>query len=119
MTLLVNVFTLDKAGKTEVLDSSPDGSDLGGHEAMRTLLWGSSSIRSIGARYLPELASGDLWVMPDRIESFLMECDLVQAHIPEISASTGLREDYITFRLNNMIKAAQRAKGLGGGVVVW
>jgi hypothetical protein len=118
MTLIVNVFALDPAGGSEILDTPPGSCDLAGHERMRTDLWGSKVVRSIGARFLPELATGDLWIMPGDIAAFLVECELVRTNIPKIAVHTGSAEDYIAFRLNNMIAAARRAAELGGGIVI-
>jgi hypothetical protein len=119
VSLTVDVFVVDETGESVLLDSPSDGSDLAGHERTRTDLWGSDIIRSLGGRYLPHLAANDLWVRPDSVEGFLAECDLIRVNIRAIAARTGRSEDYISDRLNNMIKAARRASDLGGGIVVW
>ncbi|MFI0357931.1 hypothetical protein [Actinomadura sp. 9N407] len=119
MSLLVDVFVMNEAGERVLLDSPADGSHLAGHERMRTMLWGSEAVRELGARYLPVLADGDLWVDPGDVPSFLSECELIRTNIPALAAATERSEEYISFRLNNIIQAARRAIDLGGGVVVW
>lgn len=75
-------------------------------------------LSSLGAEFLPQLADGDLWVSEDEVESFAVECALLLANCAVIAVASGYEEDYIQFRLTNMIDAAHRAREAGGGVVV-
>ncbi|MGW0288315.1 hypothetical protein ACWDXT_35280 [Streptomyces sp. NPDC003236] len=85
----------------------------------RTDLWGSERVRALGARFLPELASCDLYVEPEDIEEFLDECALLRPHAAALDAHCGYREGYVAERLANITAAARRAQDVSGGVLVW
>jgi hypothetical protein len=118
---MVDVWVVDEksASGRRILDV-PDGvSDLAGFERTRTTLWGSAAVRALGAEFLPRLAGDDLWVGVDEVAAFAAECELLLAHLPALCAGCGYGEDYLAFRLSNMVAAARRATAAGGGVVVW
>jgi hypothetical protein len=58
---------------------------------------------------------GDLYVMPEDVDEFLAECELVRASVAAIAATTRYQDDYISRRLGNIIAAAHRAKAVEGG----
>lgn len=120
MTLSVNVWVWADESRDGIrfLEFPTDGSDLAGTEVTRTGLWGSPVVRSLGAIFLPRLADGDLWVSDDEVEAFIAECDLLLANLATIASALDHREDYIRFRLTNMINAGRRALQAGGGVAV-
>ncbi|MEU6015978.1 hypothetical protein ABZ826_18520 [Streptomyces sp. NPDC047515] len=119
MTLLVHTFVHDEQGEWHLLDGPEDGSDMAGTEVCRTTLWGSDAARALGARFLPELATGDLYVEPEDIDDFLAECELLHRHTAALAAHSGYREDYVVARLSHITAAALRARAVGGGVLVW
>ncbi|MFJ9676703.1 hypothetical protein ACIRP2_01400 [Streptomyces sp. NPDC101194] len=119
MTLLVHTFVLDEQGERHLLDGPEDGSDMAGFENCRTELWGSGAARALGARFFPELATGDLQVEPADIEVFLAECELLRRHTAALAAHSGYREDYVEARLSHITAAGLRARAVGGGVLVW
>ncbi|MET7309540.1 hypothetical protein ACWD7C_04435 [Streptomyces sp. NPDC005134] len=119
MTLLVHTFVRGRSGRPHLLDDPPDGSDMAGFESCRTDLWGSDRVRALGARFLPELASCDLYVEPEDIEEFLDECALLRPHAAALDAHCGYREGYVAERLANITAAARRAQDVSGGVLVW
>ncbi|MFC5753110.1 hypothetical protein [Actinomadura rugatobispora] len=119
MSLSVHAFVMDDDGEMTLFDGEEPGSGLAGFESTRTDLWGSETVRSLGARFLPTLDGADLYVMPEDVDGFLAECEMVRENIPAITAATGRPADYVAHRLGNIIDAAHRAKSLGGGVVVW
>jgi hypothetical protein len=121
VSLTVDVWIVDRAhaGGRRILGVPPDASDLAGFERTRTTLWGSAAVRALGAALLPLLADGDLWVAAEEVEAFAAECALLLDERAAIADATGYGQDYIEFRLANMIGAAQRARLAGGGVVVW
>ena len=114
----MDVFVVEQGGRVRVLDTEND-SDLAGVERTRTELWGSSSLRELGARFLPSLADQDLWVYPEDLDAFQAECEMVVARLWKIADETGYVEDYVGFRIGNIIQACMRARYVGGGVVVW
>jgi hypothetical protein len=59
MSLLVNVFTRDEAGKMVILDADDHSQELAGFEVFRTTFYGGSMALSLGLRLLPSLAAGD------------------------------------------------------------
>jgi hypothetical protein len=118
VSLSVDVFVVDQDGGARVLDTE-GASDLAGVERTRTELWGSSTVRGLGARFLPSLAEQDLWVYPEDLDAFRAECEMVSACLSKIAEGTGYVEEYVGSRLANILQACTRARGVGGGVVVW
>jgi hypothetical protein len=139
MSLSVDVYVPRAEGGIEVLDVPPESSDVAGWERWRTEVWGSEPVRSLGARFFPRLATEDLTVAPDEVSDFLAECDLLRTHLARIAdhmtaeaeagagagAGTGSRKshaehaDDVSRRLDNIVNAARRALGIGGGVIIW
>ncbi|MFJ6011738.1 hypothetical protein [Streptomyces sp. NPDC092952] len=119
MTLLVHTFVHDETGRQRLLDDPEDGGDMAGFERTRTRLWGSECARALGARFLPELADGNLSVQPEDVEDFLAECALLREHTARLAEHSGYSEDYVAARLANITRAALRARSVGGGVLVW
>ncbi len=125
MSLLVDVFVVGDDGEMKLLDV-PDGcSDMAGFESWRREVWGSAVVRSLGARFFPELAVGDLTVTPDQLSDFLVECALIrnnlEAVVPRCDPAwrDGTYVRAVSARLANIEAAAERALGCGGGVIVW
>ncbi|MFF3122462.1 hypothetical protein ACFVRD_08845 [Streptomyces sp. NPDC057908] len=119
MTLTVHTFIYDEDCRSHLLDDPEDGSDMAGTEVCRTRLWGSEAARALGARFLPELATGDLYVEPEDIDDFLAECELLHRNAATLAGGGGDRRDYVVARLANITAAALRARAVGGGVLVW
>jgi hypothetical protein len=140
MSLSVDVYVPRAEGGIEVLDVPPGCSDVAGWERWRTEVWGSEAVRALGARFFPRLAVEDLAVAPDEVSEFLAECDLIRTHLARIAdhmtaeaeAGSGSAEartasrkshaehaDDVSRRLDNIVNAARRALGVGGGVIIW
>lgn len=139
MSLSVDVYVLRAEGGIEVLDVPPGCSDVAGWERWRTEVWGSEAVRSLGARFLPRLATEDLTVAPDEMSDFLAECDLIRAHLARIAEhmrteaaaetepragaasrkSSSEHAGDVSRRLDNIVDAARRALRVGGGVIIW
>jgi hypothetical protein len=125
VTLSVHVFVTDGDGDMTVLDPPSVGAELAGFEAFRVAVWGSNSVRALGAEFFPSLASGDLEVPPERVAAFLEECGLLRANLDAIAPATepGHSHDWylevVSTRLANIEAAAQRALEVGGGVLIW
>ncbi|BCL29002.1 hypothetical protein ACFFS2_06140 [Streptomyces aurantiacus] len=131
MSLSVDVYVPLAEGGIEVLDVPPGSSDAAGRERWRTEVWGSEPVRSLGARFLPRLATEDLTVAPDEVADFIAECDLVRTHLARIAEhmraepetgprqSPSQRADDVSRRLDNIVDAARRASDVGGGVIIW
>ncbi|MGC5564039.1 hypothetical protein ACPYPG_14500 [Streptomyces sp. FR-108] len=121
MSLSVDVYVPRAEGGIEVLDVPPGCSDAAGREDWRTEVWGSEPVRSLGARFLPRLATEDLTVAPDEVPAFLAECDLVRAQLVRIAghADDVGRADDMSRSLDNIVDAARRASAVGGGIIIW
>ncbi|MFG2692984.1 hypothetical protein [Kitasatospora sp. NPDC048407] len=119
MTLLVHTFLPAADGEREFLEDPAYGQTLAGFESTRTRLWGSEAIRALGARFFPRLDGHDLYVVPEEIDDFLAECDLVRPHLDQLAEQGGYEADYVAERFDNILVAARRAKSVGGGIVVW
>ncbi|MFJ8468439.1 hypothetical protein [Streptomyces swartbergensis] len=62
MTLAVDVFVRDADGEWRVPDVPEGCADSAGFESWRRTVWGSETVRSLGARHLPVLAESNLLV---------------------------------------------------------
>ncbi|MFJ4695778.1 hypothetical protein [Streptomyces sp. NPDC088766] len=132
MSLTSEIFLLREDGERHVLgieeDDRPDGADLAGPESWRTKVWGSPSIRRIGARFLPALVDvddGDV-VAPGHIPAFLSEIALVRAELTRLATETRPPDRtveqharHIESRLNGIEASARYARRLGAGLLIW
>ncbi|MFF3561152.1 hypothetical protein ACFYXS_14035 [Streptomyces sp. NPDC002574] len=125
MSLAVDVFTVDEHDELNVLDVPEGQSDLAGFESWRTAVWGSDAVRTLGTRFFPVLADGDLKVAPHQVGDFLRECALVRSSIELVAPSTDPAKSHaeyvrqISQRLKNIEEAARRAQSVSGGVIIW
>ncbi|WP_442810268.1 hypothetical protein [Streptomyces sp. W16] len=119
MTLAVDVFLRDADGQWNVLDVPEGCNDSAGFENWRETVWGSPAVRSLGATYLPVLASSDLYVEASDVPEFLRELALLRAHLEAVARAVGERSDLVGSRLDNIESAALRAREIGGGVLIW
>jgi hypothetical protein len=127
MSLSISVWVPDDdayAGRRGV--DNPPGSSTGvGAEAFRYKLWGSAAAHDLGATFLPQLADitienrGNLEISPDRLNAFEQECAILAENVGQLSAATGHEQDRILHYLSNMQNAIERAKTVGGGVIIW
>ncbi|GAA1042843.1 hypothetical protein GCM10009557_69760 [Virgisporangium ochraceum] len=127
MSLDIAVWVPDAdayAGRAVVPD--PPGTVTGvGAESFRYLLWGSDTARRLGATLLPRLADvtvvnrGHLQVPPDDLDAFDRECVLLADNVGRLSAATGYDTRRVLGYLSTMRHAVERARTLGGGVVIW
>ncbi|MDQ1037134.1 hypothetical protein QFZ75_003550 [Streptomyces sp. V3I8] len=145
MSLAVDVYVPRAEGGIEVLDVPPGCSDAAGRERWRTEVWGSGPVRSLGARFLPRLATEDLAVAPHEVAALIAECDLIRTDLARIAehmraepetgtepgagAETGPgtgpgkslspHADDVSRCLDNIVDAARRALAVGGGIIIW
>jgi hypothetical protein len=125
MSLSVHVFVHDADGKMQLLDEPPGVSDLAGFESWRTEVWGSEVVRSLGARFFPALAGGDLKVEASHVQAFKDECLLLREKLETIAARTAAGrtvEEHrytISQRLAHIEAAVDRAQATEGGVLIW
>ncbi|MFI0789827.1 hypothetical protein ACH4Q6_29990 [Streptomyces lydicus] len=125
MSLSVDVFVVGEDGQVDVLDVPEGSSDLAGFERWRTSVWGSEAVRSLGASFFPVLASGDLKVLPDQVREFLTECALIRSNLEVVAPRTDPSKTHAEYvwqiaeRLRNIEDAAERARGVAGGVLIW
>ncbi|RKI35807.1 hypothetical protein D7Y27_30240 [Corallococcus sp. AB004] len=125
MTLSVRAYRRDKNGEQEFLDVARTGGGdptLFGFEVCRTELWGAPCMEELGAVLLPSLVAHTPNVEGAELEDLKREVAHLLANRSTISAATGYREDFIAFRLENLLLAVERAlavEGGQGGVVVW
>ncbi|MFJ6621951.1 hypothetical protein ACIQOW_30775 [Kitasatospora sp. NPDC091335] len=121
MSLPADVFVTDESGGCRLLDVPEGSSDLAGFERRRSTLWGSPAVRSLGARFLPRLAEGDLDVAPAEVAEFTEEVLLLLGSAESLAARMDPpgRAGQIAARLDNILDAARRAARVGGGVRIW
>ncbi|MEU9170136.1 hypothetical protein AB0D34_20390 [Streptomyces sp. NPDC048420] len=125
MSLAVDVFVRAPDGTRRVLDVPEGCQDAAGFESWRTTVWGSEPVRSLGARFFPALADGDLEVEAGQVHEFLREIALLRAHLDPLAYSTEHprtieeHRQQIGERLRIIEEAALRALLAGGGVLIW
>ncbi|MFJ9151432.1 hypothetical protein ACIRP7_26020 [Streptomyces sp. NPDC102270] len=125
MSLWVDVFIREPDGKRRILDV-PDGVyRSGGFESWRTTVWGSEFVRSLGARFLPVLAEGDLYVEAEDVPEFRREVASLRSRLDEVAHGTQRprtveeHRDDIGIRLQIIEESSRRALEIGGGVLIW
>jgi hypothetical protein len=125
MALSVDVFVRDANGEWRVLDVPEGCDDSAGFETWRRTVWGSGTVRSLGARHLPVLAEDNLFVEADEVPGFLREVALLRANLDQIAATTerprGIAERryQLESRLRNIEATALRALESRAGVLIW
>ncbi|MFJ3308022.1 hypothetical protein ACIPSA_34030 [Streptomyces sp. NPDC086549] len=124
MSLSVDVFVREPDETKRVLDVPEGCEDAAGFESWRTTVWGSEQVRSLGARFFPVLAEGDLEVEAGQVHELLREVALLRAHLDPIAYCTEhprTIEEHrrqIEERLRIIEKAALRASLIGGGILI-
>jgi hypothetical protein len=62
-----------------------------GFENWRTLVWGSTQVRALGAEFFPQLATQDLLLVePAQVTQFQAECALLRKNLQAIAAGVDL-----------------------------
>lgn len=74
MNLIVDVFDA-KRGRYSYFDAIQF--DVAGDESCRKKLWGSPSLTARNAKFFPQLVVDDLHVLPQELDSFAEECQMV------------------------------------------
>ena len=118
MSLAIFLFQRRAVGdevltETELLDG---GAGLAGVERTRSELWGAKVVVELGATFLPQLATSDLWVEEGDLEAFAAECQRFLDEVELIAAGTPWDADYIAARLQNMLAAVGLALSSRRGV---
>ncbi|WP_205633281.1 hypothetical protein [Mycobacteroides immunogenum] len=123
----MDVFIIRDDDDFVVLDVPEGVSDLAGFESWRRTIWGSDTVRSLGAEFLPQLKC-ESWVRipPHKVWGFMEEIALLQNNLELIAMRQGdARKSFVQnvyeigSRLNNFHAAAQRALSIRGGVIIW
>ncbi|MFJ8478370.1 hypothetical protein [Kitasatospora sp. NPDC094011] len=71
------------------------------------------------------MASGDLTVAPDEVADFLGECALIRSNLELVVPSADPAKSHAEYvrqigeRLRNIEDAAERARSVRGGVIIW
>lgn len=119
VSISVDVYLRNDSGNLVILTTPPEESDLVGHDDTRHTLWGSPAVRALGATVVVGLAQGDVWVDFGRLDELVADCELIGKHLADVAAAAGRSEDYLRFRVGNLLAAAERARAHRAGVVIW
>ena len=79
-------------------------SDLFGFEVCRKQLWGNQKLKDLGCIIIPKLNENDLYITNDDVQTTYEDCQIILRNINEISLVTNYSEDFIKFRINNLLK---------------
>jgi hypothetical protein len=119
MSLIVGTFRRDpQTGRIDEDRAESNGHQLAGFESWRHTVWGSEAARRRGATFLPQLASGDLYVDRPELALFAKECRRLLDDVDGFAAEVGANPDDLAFRLKNFLRAVTRAAPQVGGVVI-
>ncbi|MGW6529220.1 hypothetical protein [Streptomyces venezuelae] len=121
MSLNVDTYVYEANGEWDLLEDPDDdyNKTMAGFEGTRSKLWGSETVRALGARFFPRLDGGNLQVEPGEIDDFLAECEAIRLHFGRLAEVSGYDAEYITRCFDNILAASVRAKAEGGGVIIW
>jgi len=116
VTLVVDLFN-PAEGPYAYLNAIED--DAAGFESYRLRLWSGPPLVARGARFLPRLARGDLFVFPEQLPEFAEECRSLRDDADAIAialwgSSDGANEirRYLDRFLSAAALAEQRAVGV-------
>jgi hypothetical protein len=120
MSLIVCTFHRDPVTGAYSDDPYPEepGRDLAGFEIWRTSVWGADAAIRRGARFLPTLAKGDLYIEHEELDSFEAECCLLLHDIERFAAEVNGDSAAIRHRLENFLYAVNQARQSSGGVYI-
>jgi hypothetical protein len=116
--LLVQTFIYDSGGYKELIIDI-DGDDAAGCDAWRERLYACATARALGFEVLPRLARGDLVVEGSELVALEREALLLQDMSELFAARSGLDARDVARFADNIVRAAHRAIGLRGGVIIW
>ena len=109
MTLTVTTFYRDAESGEIIEDGYPqNGEELAGPESWRYSIWHTQAIE-YGADILPRLAREDLLIEGVELAVFMAELERLR---------NSFEDGSVLFRLENMIRATERAIQNGGGVMI-
>lgn len=122
MTLSISAYYRDKDEKVEFLEELGASETLGGFEKYRETFYGSNVVRSYGCIVLPKLAEGDIYAEGAELDTLEREVRMLLDKLPALVAALGSSDkeaqDHYGFRLNNILKAVEKARkhpsGRGG-----
>ncbi len=118
MTLIVTTFQRNPETGEYLGDPYPEepGADLAGTEIWRYEVWGSYAAIRRGAKFLPQLTENDLYIENEDLDGFRKECNMFLEDIEGFANEIQAVPETIVHRLNNFIKAIERANREYGGV---
>jgi hypothetical protein len=119
MSLAVSVFVFDKEGEEFEIELE-EGKDLAGFESSRYKLYGSELAENLGLKLLSQLKHHDLWGIKDeKLNELENELKIILENIKAFSQVSEFKEEYIKWRVQNILDAVQIARKVNGAVVIW
>lgn len=120
MTLVVSANWTDAASGEEIdFTDWNDGHHMAGPESARYELWGSDSIKRLGAKYLPLLSESDLFVRYEMLDELEREVRLLGDNVAVIRSELKRKDDCaLPHYLENFLRAIEIARQHGGGISI-
>jgi hypothetical protein len=119
VSLLVNAYKRDEAGKIVFLDPDDGSHELAGFESFRHSFYGGQAARALGLRLLSSLATCDLYVEGDELLLLQTEVQCVMEKIDLFTSEANKDHERLDFYIQNILDAIARARNAQGGVVIW
>ena len=117
MSLTVNTYTGE--GTTYQSIYVEHSEELFGFEVCRRELWGHPIMPRLGLSLLPSLKDTDICAEGESpLAQLEAEARLILAQMAQIETATKYTEEFVAFRLQNLLRAIARARELGGGVYI-
>ncbi len=119
MSLNISAYFRDKSNKVQLLDKPGAPETLAGFEDYREKFYGSGVVQSLGCEVLPKLAKGDLYAEGAELDALEREVRLLLGKLSTLAESLGWSgkegQDHYGFRLNNILRAVERARNHPSG----
>jgi hypothetical protein len=120
MTLTIDVYVIDQNGSREFVPMEHPGDSMAGFEVYRTELYGSPIALDLGLTLLPTLNGNNIHAEDtDDLTRLEHEAHVLLANLDKIYPGIDANDNSGPgHRLKNIIKAVQKARDIGGGVII-
>ena len=119
MSLLVNNFIRLADESIALVDVSDHSEELAGFENYRHSVFNSAAALELGLVMLPKLAFGDIYAEGRDIGIIRSEALVILKNIDIFATQIGVASGHLRLRMDNIVRACDRADSPNCGVVIW
>jgi hypothetical protein len=112
MSLIVTLFTHNETIDINELEKQIPApyNDLFGFEVYRKTVWGSNVMKELGCKLIASLSETDIFAYGEDLQELKRECHVILSNIDHVVNRGIEREDFIVFRINNVLEAIKVAE---------